>query len=331
MKVGINGFGRIGRLVFKIALDNGIDIVAINDVVPADVCAHLLKYDSVFGRYKRKVEVKGNSIIIDGEKEIKVFSETDPEKIPWDKIGADLVVESSGKFTEREKAEKHLKAGAKKVVITAPAKNPDITIVIGVNENQYSPSHKIISNASCTTNCFAMLVKVLHENFKINYGELTTIHSYTNDQRIIDAPHKDLRRARSAAANIIPTSTGAAKAIYEIFPELKGRLTALAIRVPTQDVSVCDFSCVVEKKTDKQEVNQVFKDYAEKKLKRLLEYTEDEIVSSDVIGNPASCVFDSKLTEVVDGNFVKVIGWYDNEYGYASRVVDLIKIIQEKG
>ncbi|GBD04380.1 Glyceraldehyde-3-phosphate dehydrogenase [bacterium HR19] len=331
MKVGINGFGRIGRLVFKIALDSGIDVVAINDVVPADVCAHLLKYDSVFGRYKRKVEVKGNSIIIDGEKEIKVFSETDPEKIPWDKIGADLVVESSGKFTERDKAEKHLKAGAKKVVITAPAKNPDITIVIGVNENQYSPSHKIISNASCTTNCFAMLVKVLHENFKIKYGELTTIHSYTNDQRIIDAPHKDLRRARSAATNIIPTSTGAAKAIYEIFPELKGRLSALAIRVPTQDVSVCDFSCVVEKKTDKEEVNQVFKDYAEKKLKRLLEYTEDEIVSSDVIGNPASCVFDSKLTEVVDGNFVKVIGWYDNEYGYASRVVDLIKIVQEKG
>jgi len=330
MKVGINGFGRIGRLVFRIAFDEGIEIAAINDVVPPEVCAYLLKYDTVFGKFKKKVEVKEGKLIVDG-KEINIFSEQDPEKIPWGELGVDIVVESTGKFTEREKAEKHLKAGAKKVIITAPAKNPDITVVLGANHDKYSPSHKIISNASCTTNCFAMLVKVLHERFGIKRGELTTIHSYTNDQRVVDAPHKDLRRARAAAQNIIPTSTGAAKAIYEIFPELKDKLTALAIRVPTPNVSVCDFSCEVEKKTTKEEVNQAFKEYAEGKLKRFLVYTEDPIVSSDVIGEPASCVFDATLTEVVDGNFVKTIGWYDNEYGYSTRVVDLIKFIQERG
>lgn len=330
MRVAINGFGRIGRLVFRIGIDEGLDIVAINDIIPASACAHLLKYDTVFGRYGKKVEAGENSIFVDG-KEIKVFSETDPEKLPWADLGVDLVVESTGKFREREKAEKHIKAGAKKVVITAPAKNPDITVVLGANEERYSPDHRIISNASCTTNCFAMLVKVLHEKFGIKRGEMTTIHSYTNDQRILDAPHKDLRRARAAGLNIIPTSTGAAKAIYEIFPELKGRLTALAIRVPTPDVSVCDFLCEVEKSVSREEVNDAFREYAEGKLKRYLRYTEDELVSSDIIGDPASCVFDASLTEVVQGNFVKVFGWYDNEYGYSTRVVDLIKFISERG
>ncbi len=331
MRVAINGFGRIGRLFFRMAFDNGIDVVAINDIVKPSICAHLLKYDSTFGRYERKIEHTDNSIIVDG-KEIKVFSEPDPSKLPWKDLKIDLVVESSGKFTEREKSELHLKAGAQKVVITAPAKNPDITIVLGTNEENYDPKkHRIISNASCTTNCFAMLVKVIHEKFKIVKGELTTIHSYTNDQRIIDSPHKDLRRARSAAMNIIPTSTGAAKAIYEIFPDLKGKLTALAVRVPTPDVSVCDFSCVVEKPTSKEEVNSAFREYAEGKLKRYLQYTEDEIVSSDVIKSEYSAVFDSKLTEVVDGNFVKVFGWYDNEYGYTARVADLVKFIAERG
>ncbi len=331
MKVAINGFGRIGRLVFRIAFDRGIDIVAINDVVSADVCAHLLKYDSVFGRYKRKVEVKDNKTMVVDGKEIMVFSETDPSRLPWRDIGVDIVVESTGKFRDREKAEKHIQAGAKKIIITAPAKKPDITVVLGVNEHKYNPEHRIISNASCTTNCFAMLVKVLHENFGIEKGELTTIHSYTNDQRILDAPHKDLRRARSAAFNIIPTSTGAASAIYDIFPELKGKLTALAIRVPTPDASLCDFTCIVSKKVTKNDVNDVFKNYAGGKLKKYLEYTEDEIVSQDVIGNEASCVFDAKLTEVVDGNLVKTVGWYDNEYGYSCRVVDLIKLIAERG
>lgn len=331
MRVAINGFGRIGRLFFRMAFDNGIDVVAINDIVKPSICAHLLKYDSTFGRYERKIEHTDNSIIVDG-KEIKVLSEPDPSKLPWKDLKIDLVVESSGKFTEREKSELHLKAGAQKVVITAPAKNPDITIVLGTNEENYDPKkHRIISNASCTTNCFAMLVKVIHEKFKIVKGELTTIHSYTNDQRIIDSPHKDLRRARSAAMNIIPTSTGAAKAIYEIFPDLKGKLTALAVRVPTPDVSVCDFSCVVEKPTSKEEVNSAFREYAEGKLKRYLQYTEDEIVSSDVIKSEYSAVFDSKLTEVVDGNFVKVFGWYDNEYGYTARVADLVKFIAERG
>lgn len=331
MRVAINGFGRIGRLFFRIAFDKNIDIVAINDIVKPDICAHLLKYDSTFGRYEKKIEYTDNSIIVDG-KEIKVFSEPDPSKLPWRELKIDVVIESSGKFTEREKAELHLKSGAQKVIITAPAKKPDVTIVLGTNEDTYDPKkHRIISNASCTTNCFAMLVKVLHERFKIIKGELTTIHSYTNDQRIIDAPHKDLRRARSAAMNIIPTSTGAAKAIYEIFPELKGKITALAVRVPTQDVSVCDFSCVVEKTTSKEEVNTAFREYAEGKLKRYLQYTEDEIVSSDVIKSEYSAVFDSKLTDVVDGNFVKVFGWYDNEYGYTHRVVDLVKFISERG
>ncbi|MCS7212726.1 MAG: type I glyceraldehyde-3-phosphate dehydrogenase [Candidatus Calescibacterium sp.] len=331
MKVAINGFGRIGRLFFRIAFDKNIDIVAINDVVKPEVCAHLLKYDSTFGRYKRKVTHTDSSIVVDG-KEIRVFSETDPSKLPWKDLKVDVVIESTGKFTEREKAELHIKSGAKKVIITAPAKKPDVTIVLGTNEDLYDPAkHNIISNASCTTNCFAMLVKVLHEKFKIVKGELTTIHSYTNDQRVIDAPHKDLRRARSAAMNIIPTSTGAAKAIYEIFPDLKGKLTALAIRVPTPDVSVCDFSCIVEKSTTKEEVNAAFKEYAEGKLKRYLYYTEDEIVSSDVIATEYSAVFDAKLTDVVDGNFVKVFGWYDNEYGYAVRVVDLVNFIAERG
>ncbi len=330
MKVAINGFGRIGRLIFRIGFDAGLDIVAVNDVVPTEVCAHLLKYDSVFGRYRRKVEAKSGVMFVDG-KEVKVFSESDPEKLPWKDLGVDIVIEASGKFTERDKAEKHLKAGAGKVVITAPAKNPDVTIVLGANEDKYKSDYRIISNASCTTNCFAMLVKVLHERFKIAKGELTTIHSYTNDQRVLDAPHKDLRRARSAATNIIPTSTGAAKAIYDIFPDLRGKLTALAIRVPTPNVSACDFTCLVERSISKEDVNLAFKEYSETKLKRYLVYTEDDIVSSDIIGEPASCVFDAKLTDVVDGNLVKVVGWYDNEYGYSCRVVDFVKYIAEVG
>ncbi|HWP93779.1 MAG TPA: type I glyceraldehyde-3-phosphate dehydrogenase [Thermodesulfobacteriota bacterium] len=329
IKVGINGFGRIGRHVLRIGLGRkNIDFVGINDITDAKTLAHLFKYDSIFGPYKGDVKSENGHILVDG-RTIRVFSERDPKKIPWEDVGANVVVEASGLFTSKEAASSHLRGSVKKVLITAPAKGEvDLTAVIGVNHDRYDPAkHHVVSNASCTTNCFAMLVKVLHENFKIKRGEMSTIHSYTNDQRILDAPHKDLRRARAAALSIIPTSTGAAKAIELIFPELKGKLSSVALRVPTADVSVVDFSCEVEKNTSVEEINEKFKQAAEGELKGYLRYTDEELVSSDFVGDSHSAVFDSSLTSVVGGNLVKVIGWYDNEYGYSSRVVDLIELI----
>lgn len=332
VKVGINGFGRIGRHVLRIgASRKEIDFLGINDITDAKTLAHLFKYDSTFGPYKGEVSAEDGHIIVDG-KAIKVFSEKDPAKIPWEGLGVNLIVESSGVFTSRDTASKHLRGTVKKVIITAPAKGKvDFTTVLGVNHKQYDPSsHHVISNASCTTGCFGILVKVLHGNFKIKRGEMSTIHSYTNDQRVLDAPHKDLRRARAAGLSIIPTSTGAASAIELLFPELKGHLSAVAMRVPTVDVSIADFSCEVEKSTTMEEVNEKFKKAAEGELKGYLRYTDEELVSSDFIGDSHSAVFDSPLTSVVDGTLVKVLGWYDNEYGYSSRVVDLVELVGEK-
>ncbi|MBI2487785.1 MAG: type I glyceraldehyde-3-phosphate dehydrogenase [Deltaproteobacteria bacterium] len=329
IKVGINGFGRIGRHVLRIGLSRtGINFVGINDITDAKTLAHLFKYDSIFGPYKGEVKSENGHILVDGQT-IRVFSEKDPAKIPWEDVEADVVVESTGLFTSKQAASAHIHGKVKKVIITAPAKGEvDLTTVIGVNDKQYDPSkHHIVSNASCTTNCFAIVVKVLHENFKIKRGEMSTIHSYTNDQRILDAPHKDLRRARSAALSIIPTSTGAAKAIELIFPELKGKLSSVAMRVPTSDVSVVDFSCEVEKGTTVEEVKAKFREAAEGELKSYLRYVDEELVSSDFVGDSHSAIFDSLLTSVVDGTLVKVIAWYDNEYGYSSRVVDLIQLI----
>lgn len=332
LKVGINGFGRIGRHVLRIGLNNkNLQFVGINDITDAKTLAHLFKYDSVFGPFKGDIQVKGKDIVINGKK-ITVFSEKDPKSIGWSDVGAQVVVESTGIFTSREGASMHLGNTVKKVVITAPAKGSvDLSVVMGVNHNDYRPSkHHIISNASCTTNCFSMLVKVLHEEFGIKQGQMTTIHSYTNDQRILDAPHKDLRRARSAALSIIPTSTGAAKAIELIFPELKGKLSAVAMRVPTPDVSVVDFVCELKTRTTADEINNKFKKAANGKLKGYLRYVDEPIVSSDLIGDVSSASFDSELTSVVGENLVKVIAWYDNEYGYSSRVVDLIEHIGKK-
>lgn len=328
IRVAINGFGRIGRVFFRIAFgDPTIDIVAVNDVTDAKTLAHLLKYDSVHGKYLKDVSVDGDFIVVDGKK-IKVYAETDPEKLPWSELGVDLVLESTGRFTEREKAEKHIKAGAKWVVISAPAKNPDITVVIGVNDDKLDPkTHRIISNASCTTNCLAPVVKVLHDSFVIKRGLMTTVHAYTNDQRILDLPHKDLRRARAAAVSIIPTTTGAAKAIGEVIPELKGKLDGMAMRVPTMNVSVVDLVCEVEKSTDERTVNSLFREASETNLKGILGYTEEPLVSIDFNGDPRSSIVDGLSTRVMDGNFIKVISWYDNEYGYSSRLVDLTKLI----
>ncbi len=331
-KVGINGFGRIGRHILRIGLERkGLEFVGINDISDSATLAHLFKYDSIFGPYKGEVKSENGHIVVDG-KPIRVFSEKNPANIPWNDVGADVVAEASGIFRSKEEASAHLGNTVKKVVITAPAKGEvDFTTVLGANQNQYdSANHNIISNASCTTNCFAMIVKVLHENFGIVRGEMTTIHSYTNDQKILDAPHKDLRRARAAALSIIPTSTGAANAIQIIFPELKGKLSAVAMRVPTADVSVVDFTCEVKKDTTAEEVNEKFKQAAAGELKGYLRYVDEELVSSDFIGDPHSAAFDSGLTSVVNGNLVKVIGWYDNEYGYSSRVVDLLEFIGDK-
>lgn len=329
IKVGINGFGRIGRNVFRAAIENrNIDFVAINDLpTPTQTLAHLLKYDSILGELKVNIEVKENSIIVNG-KEVKVTSFKDPAEIPWASLGVQIVVESTGVFTEKEKAVKHIQAGAKKVIITAPAKNEDITIVIGVNEKMYdSNKHQVISNASCTTNCVAPMAKVLLENFGIRRGLMTTIHSYTNDQRVLDLAHKDLRRARAAALSMIPTTTGAAKAVGLVLPELKGRLDGLAIRVPTPNVSLIDLVCEVDKDTTREEVNQVFKQATEGKLKHIMEYCEIPLVSKDFNGNPKSAIIDAALTYVIDKRLVKVLGWYDNEWGYSCRVVDLIEYI----
>jgi len=326
VKVGINGFGRIGRLFARAVAGKDIDIVAINDLTDPATLAHLFKYDTVFGKYQGDVQSKGDELIIDG-KSSKVLSQSDPAKLPWKELGVEVVIEATGRFTDRENAAKHLDAGATKVIITAPATDPDITLVVGVNDHQYDPEkHHIISNASCTTNCLAPVVKVLRDSFGVESGYMTTVHAYTNDQRILDFPHKDLRRARAAAGNIIPTSTGAARAIGLVIPELKGKLDGIAMRVPVMDGSVVDLVAILSKETSKEEINAAMRDASEKNLKGILEYTEDPIVSSDVVGNPASSIFDA-LSTMTMGNMCKVISWYDNEWGFTNRLVDLIGII----
>ncbi len=332
IKIGINGFGRIGRLVYRAGMRNeNFDFCAVNDLTDASTLAYLLKYDSVHSKLDAKIEAKSDAIVVDG-KEIKVLSVKDPGSLPWKDLGVELVIESTGKFRSREKAALHLNAGAKKVIITAPGKGepPDATIVMGVNENIYNKDeHNIVSNASCTTNCFAPVVKVLNGAFKIKQGFMTTIHSYTNDQNILDFPHKDLRRARAAALSMIPTSTGAAKAVGIVLPELKGKLNAISIRVPTPDASLIDFVCTVEKETTVEEVNAKFKEASETTMKKYLEYTEDPIVSVDIIGNSYSAVFDALFTMVLDKNLIKILAWYDNEWGYSCRTVDLMEYVMK--
>jgi glyceraldehyde 3-phosphate dehydrogenase len=332
VRVGINGFGRIGRNIMRAALaDKNIDFVAVNDLTNAHTLAHLLKYDSVLGNLHARVEDKGTNISVDG-KEFQVLSMRDPTQLPWKDLGVDVVFESTGLFTNRDDAAKHVTAGAKKVVITAPAKKPDITVVLGVNDQMYDPAkHQIISNASCTTNCLAPLAKVLHQTFGIKKGWMTTIHSYTNDQQLLDLPHKDLRRARAAALSMIPTSTGAASALGEVLPELKGKLDGFSMRVPTPNVSVVDLSAILEKKTDAEEVNAVLKAEAEGSLKGILGYSTEELVSIDFKGDPRSSIIDAAYTKVMDGDFVKVVSWYDNEWGYSNRCVDLLRLLVKKG
>lgn len=322
-KIAINGFGRIGRLVLREMVSRGgYDVVAINDLTDAATLAHLLKFDSAHGRFKGSVEAKEGAIVVDG-KEIKVFAEKNPANLPWKELGVEFVIESTGVFTSKEKAMPHIEAGAKKVLITAPAKGTvDATIVLGVNDEVLTPEMQIVSNASCTTNSIAPIIKVLNDNFKIVKGYLTTVHAYTNDQRILDLPHKDLRRARAAAANTIPTSTGAAKAVGLVIPELKGKLDGIAMRVPVVDGSITDLTMIVEMETTSAEVNAVIKRACENELKGIVEYSEEELVSSDIIGTKVSGILDSKLTSAM-GNLVKVCAWYDNEYGYSCRVVDL--------
>jgi glyceraldehyde 3-phosphate dehydrogenase (phosphorylating) len=332
LKVGINGFGRIGRNIMRAAMgDREIDFVAVNDLTSAHTLAHLLKYDSVLGNLKAKVEAKESTISVDGD-EFQVLSVKDPAQLPWKDLGVDIVFESTGLFTNRDAAAKHLAAGAKKVVITAPAKGPDVTIVLGVNSDKYDPAkHHIISNASCTTNCLAPMAKVLHERFVIRKGWMTTIHSYTNDQQLLDLPHKDLRRARAAALSMIPTTTGAAVAVGEVLPDLKGRLDGFAMRVPTPNVSVVDLAAIVDKKTTGEEVNAAFRDAANGAMKGIIQFSTEELVSVDFKGNPNSSIIDAPYTKVMDGDFVKVLSWYDNEWGYSNRCVDLIRLIAKKG
>ncbi len=328
VKVGINGFGRIGRNLLRAALnDQGIEIVAVNDITDPKTLAHLLKYDSVFGILGAEVSHGDDCIRVNG-KSIRVFKIKDPAELDWSSLGIEVVVESTGLFTKAEDAKKHLKGTVKKVIITAPAKGEDITIVLGVNEHAYDPAkHHILSNASCTTNCLAPAAKVLHETFKILRGSMTTVHAYTNDQRILDLPHKDLRRARAAALSMIPTTTGAAKAIGLVIPELKGKLDGYAMRVPTPDVSVVDLVVVVEKPTTAETVNAAFKKAAEGPMKGILQYVEEELVSKDFTGNPHSSMVDAGFTKVIDGTLVKVVAWYDNEWGYSCRVRDLIDFV----
>ncbi len=332
IKVGINGFGRIGRNVVRTALNHpGIEFVAVNDLTDAKTLAHLLKYDSVLGNLKEDIHAAGDSIQI-GNKKIKVFAERDPGNLNWESVGAQVVVESTGKFTDAEAARKHLRGTVKKVIISAPAKNEDITIVLGVNEGKYDPAkHHIVSNASCTTNCLAPIAKVVHDSFGIQSGTMTTIHSYTNDQVILDFPHKDLRRARAAALSMIPTSTGAAKALHLVIPELKGKLDGFAMRVPTPNVSVVDLVAFTEKKTTAEEVNAAFKAAANGAMKGILGVEDGELVSMDYRGDSRSSIVDSPMTRVVNGNCVKVISWYDNEWGYSCRVRDLIDFMGKKG
>ncbi len=326
VKVGINGFGRIGRLVFRQAVENPeIEIVGINDLTDVKTLAHLLKYDTSHKKFKGEVSIEGDNLVVNG-RTIAICAQRDPAQLPWASLGANLVVESTGIFTSREAAAKHIAAGAKKVIISAPAKDKvDATIVMGVNDKSITGAEEIVSNASCTTNCLAPMAKVLHENFGIVKGFMTTVHAYTNDQNILDLPHKDLRRARAAACSIIPTSTGAAKAIGEVLPELAGKLDGFAMRVPVPDGSVTDLSVIVEKTATKDEINAAMKAAAAGEMKGILEYNVDPIVSSDIVGNAHSCIFDSPLT-MSSGNMVKIVGWYDNELGYATRVVDLINV-----
>ncbi|WP_394234625.1 type I glyceraldehyde-3-phosphate dehydrogenase [Niallia oryzisoli] len=332
VKVGINGFGRIGRNVFRAALNNpNVEVVAVNDLTDANMLAHLLKYDTVHGKLNVEVSVNGNNLVVNGT-EIIVKAERDPANLGWGDLGIDVVVESTGRFTKREDAAKHLEAGAKKVIISAPASNEDITIVMGVNEDQYDPAnHHVLSNASCTTNCLAPFAKVLHSNFGIKRGMMTTIHSYTNDQQILDLPHKDYRRARAAAENMIPTTTGAAKAVSLVLPELKGKLNGMAVRVPTPNVSLVDLVAELEKEVTAEEVNAALKAAAEGELKGILQYSEEPLVSTDYNGDPHSSSVDALSTMVMEGNMVKVISWYDNETGYSTRVVDLVNYIAQKG
>ncbi|MBH5320880.1 type I glyceraldehyde-3-phosphate dehydrogenase [Paenibacillus sp. GSMTC-2017] len=332
VKVGINGFGRIGRNVFRAALNNSeVEIVAVNDLTDVHTLAHLLKYDTTHGTLDATVEAKEGALIVNG-KEVKVFAERNPADLPWGSVGAEIVVESTGIFTSKEKAELHLQGGAKKVIISAPATNEDITIVIGVNEDKYdAANHNIISNASCTTNCLAPFAKVLNDKFGIVKGMMNTIHSYTNDQSVLDVPHKDLRRARAAAENIIPSSTGAAKAVSLVLPELKGKLNGMAMRVPTPNVSVTDLVAELKVNVTVEEVNAAFKEASEGALKGILNYNELPLVSSDYNSDPASSTIDGLSTMVVEGNMVKVISWYDNEWGYSNRVVDLAAYIAKKG
>jgi len=331
-RVGINGFGRIGRNIMRAARDEkGIDIVSVNDITDAGTLAHLLKYDSVLGNLPEDVVLDGDGIRT-GDRRFRVTAERDPAKLPWDDLNVDVVLESTGLFTKRDDAAKHLKAGAKRVVITAPAKNPDLTVVLGVNDEKYDPDqHKIISNASCTTNCLAPVAKVLNEQFGLKRGWMTTVHSYTNDQKLLDLPHKDLRRARAAGLSMIPTTTGAAVAVGEVLPELKGKLDGISIRVPTPNVSVVDLVAQVEKETTAAAVNAAFAAAADDTLKGILQVATDPLVSTDFKGNPHSSIVDAAYTSVMEGDFVKLLSWYDNEWGYSSRCVDLVKFLAKQG
>src|SRR6266852_2535969 len=332
VKVGINGFGRIGRNIFRTALgDQDIEFVAVNDITDTKTLAHLLKYDSVLGNLHHDISASENGIKVEG-KEFRVFSERDPAAIPWESVGAEIVIESTGRFTKAEDARKHLRGSVKKVIISAPAKNEDITIVLGVNQDKYDPAaHNVISNASCTTNCLAPIAKVIHEKFGIRNAQMTTIHSYTNDQQLLDLPHKDLRRARAAGLSMIPTSTGAAKAVALVLPELKGKFDGISVRVPTPNVSLVDVVIDVEKETSVEEVNKALKNAANEELEGILAFSEEPLVSIDFKGNPHSSIVDAPYTKVMDGDFVKVLSWYDNEWGYSSRCVDLVRLLVKRG
>ena len=333
-RIGINGFGRIGRQVTRAVAERHsekLEVVAVNDLADAKTNAHLFKYDTSYGIYPGSVEAQNSTLVIDG-KDIRVFSERDPGNIPWAELGVELVVESTGFFTDAEKASAHIKGGAKKVIISAPARNDDITLVLGVNDDRYDASkHHIVSNASCTTNCFAPMVKVLHDSFSVQHGLMTTVHSYTNDQKILDQVHEDLRRARAAAMNIIPTSTGAARAVGAVLPELNGKLHGIALRVPTATVSVTDFVATLSRSVTVDEVNEAFRHASEGSLKGILQYCDEPLVSSDFKGNPHSCILDALSTMVMEGNMVKVLGWYDNEWGYSCRTADLCAFMTDKG
>jgi len=332
IKVGINGFGRIGRNIMRAAMaHDDIDIVAVNDLTDTATLAHLLKYDSILGNLKADIKADGDTITVDGDK-FKVLSQKDPALLPWKDLGVEVVFEGTGRFTKREDAAKHLAAGAKKVIITAPAKGPDVTVVMGVNHEAYDPAkHQIISNASCTTNCLAPVAKVLHETFGINKGWMTTVHAYTNDQQLLDLPHKDLRRARAAALSMIPTTTGAASAVGEVLPALKGKLDGISIRVPTPNVSMGDLTAVLNKKATAEEVNGAFKAAADGAYKGIIEFVTAPLVSIDFRGNPHSAMIDAPYTKVLDGDLLKILAWYDNEWGYSSRCVDLLRYMAKRG